>query len=274
MSAHQRRRNSSCLPNTRTRRFPAGVGICRLGAARPDLNGPRAAAGGCADAEGRGGCGPPFGFRLDRCQRGRHRLLPAAGDQPAPPPAQAPQVGGQLPLVAQQRAGTIGLLLQRERLDHVGDRAADQPEVDPLGPGEAHRLHRLGNQPQPPPQRGDVGGQHHVAAAFQHTDLVGQRPRGPAQVGFGDEIEDGLATSSHLDQLGAEWPHPPADANIQRARPGHQADIARRRRAGCHGRRGQQPAAPTRHTTPSLRRGRHGWRVPGLLCAVQWPQPT
>jgi hypothetical protein len=76
----------------------------------------------------------PLRLGLDRRQRRRDRLLPAAGDQPAPPLAQAPQVGGDLPVVGQQRA-TVGLLGEQERLDHVGNRAADQPEVDPLRPG-------------------------------------------------------------------------------------------------------------------------------------------
>jgi hypothetical protein len=60
----------------------------------------------------------------------------------------------------------------------VGNRPADQPEVDPLGPGEPDYLDGLGNQTQSPAERGEVGCQHHVAAAFQHPQLVGQRPGG------------------------------------------------------------------------------------------------
>jgi hypothetical protein len=84
----------------------------------------------------------------------------------------------------------------------MGNRPADQPEVDPLGPGEPDRLHRLGDQPQPPTQGGEVSRQHHVAAAFQHPELGGQRPRGPTQVGLGDDVEDQLAGGGHLHQLG------------------------------------------------------------------------
>ena len=84
-----------------------------------------------------------------------------------------------------------------------GNGPADQPELDPLGPGEPDRLHRLGDQTQPPTQWGEVGRQHHVAAAFQHTQLLGQRPWSPAKVGLGDHVEDHLAGGGHGDQLGS-----------------------------------------------------------------------
>ena len=81
------------------------------------------------------GCRAPLRLGLDRRQRRGDRLLPAAGDQPAPPLAQAPQVGGELAVVGELRAGATGLLGEHEGLHHVRDRPADQPEVDPLRPG-------------------------------------------------------------------------------------------------------------------------------------------
>jgi hypothetical protein len=122
----------------------------------------------------------------------------------------------------------------------MGDRPADQPELDPLGAGEPDRLHRLGDQAQPPPEGGEVGGQDHVVAAFQHPELVGQRPRGPAQIRLGDDIEDHVTWGGHVDQLGAEWPDPPADAQIQRAGAGDQSDIAGCGHPGAYGRVAEQ----------------------------------
>jgi hypothetical protein len=46
--------------------------------------------------------------------------------------------------------------------------------------------------------------QHHVAAAFQHPELVGQRPWRSAEVGLGDHVEDHLTGGGHVDLLGAE----------------------------------------------------------------------
>jgi hypothetical protein len=97
----------------------------------------------------------PFGLGLDGGQGGRDRLLPATGDQFTPPLSDSPEVGADLPLVGQQRA-TGGLLGEHERLHDMGDGAADQPEVDPLGPGEPDRLDRLGDQAEPPAERGEV----------------------------------------------------------------------------------------------------------------------
>src|SRR6266487_2839588 len=58
-------------------------------------------------AGARRGRGAPFGFGLDRAQRGRDGLLPAAGDQVGPALPQPPQVGADLALVG--HAGAISL---------------------------------------------------------------------------------------------------------------------------------------------------------------------
>jgi BetI-type transcriptional repressor, C-terminal len=68
----------------------------------------------------------------------------------------------------------------------MGHRPTDQPEVDPLGPGEPDRLHRLGDQAQPPAKGSEVGGQDQWctlymefwAAAMRNPSL---RPRFAAQ---------------------------------------------------------------------------------------------
>jgi hypothetical protein len=72
-----------------------------------------------------------------------------------------PQVGPDLPVVGQPRPGPVGLLVEHECFHDVGNGPADQPEVDPLGPGEPDRLHRLGDHTKPPTERGEVG-QHSV----------------------------------------------------------------------------------------------------------------
>jgi hypothetical protein len=221
-----------------------------------------------------------FGLGLDRRQRGRHRLLPAARDQRTPALSRPPQVGPDLPVVGQPRAGPAGLLAEHERLHDVGNRPADQPEVDPLGSGEPHRLHRLGDQAQPPTQRGQVGGQHHVAAAFQHPELVGQRPWCPTQIRLGDDVEDHLTGGGHVDQLWAERPDPPADAKVQRAGAGHQPDIAGRGHPGAHRhiaeqsrdrtgheqapRSGRGPAGATRTLWPAAVRSSDRFQHPSL----------
>src|SRR5829696_3721362 len=68
----------------------------------------------------------PFGLDLDRSQRGRHRLLPAARDQLTPALPRPPQVGPDLPVVGQPRAGPTGLLDEHECFHDVGNRPADQ----------------------------------------------------------------------------------------------------------------------------------------------------
>jgi hypothetical protein len=144
-------------------------------------------------------------------------------------------------------------------LHDVRDRPADQPEVDPLWPGEPDRLHRLGDQAQPPAERGEVGGQDHVVAAFQHPELVGQRLRSPAKIGLGDDVEDDLAGGGHVDQLWAQGPDPPADAEIQRAGAGDQPDIAGRGHPGAHGRIAHQPRIePVINGLPGFDRGSAG----------------
>ena len=57
----------------------------------------------------------PLGLGLDRGQRGRHRLLPAARHQRTPALPRPPQVGADLAAVGQPRAGPTGLLGQHER---------------------------------------------------------------------------------------------------------------------------------------------------------------
>jgi hypothetical protein len=47
----------------------------------------------------------------------------------------------------------------------------------------------------------EVGRQHQVAVAFQHPQLLGQRPWSPAKVRLGDHIEDHLTGGGHVDQL-------------------------------------------------------------------------
>jgi hypothetical protein len=105
-----------------------------------------------------------------------------------------------------------------------------------------------------------MGGQDHVAAAFQHPELVSQRPRGPAQIRLGDDVENHLAWGGHLDQLGAEWPDPPADAQIDRARTGDQPDIAGRGHPGAHGRVAEQSTDGTGHEQAPWLRPRIGRR--------------
>jgi hypothetical protein len=123
---------------------------------------------------------PPYGYGLDRSQRGRDRLLPASRNQLTPALPKEPQVGPDLPIVAKPGAGATGQLGKHERLHDMGDRPADQPKVDPLGWGEPDRLHRLSDQAQPP-LWGEMGSQDHVVAAFQHRSLSasarGARPR-------------------------------------------------------------------------------------------------
>src|SRR5215218_1904585 len=77
-------------------------------------------------------------------------------------------------------------------------------------------------RPSRPTQWGEMGRQHHVAAPFQHPELVGQRPWRSAEVGLGDHVEDHPTEGGHVDQLGAKGTNPPADAKIQRAGIGHQ----------------------------------------------------
>src|SRR4029450_4670867 len=83
----------------------------------------------------RDACRAPFGFGLDRSQGGGDCLFPAPRNQLTPALSQEPQVGPDLPIVGQPRAGTTGMLGEHERLHDVRDRPADQPEVDPLGRG-------------------------------------------------------------------------------------------------------------------------------------------
>jgi hypothetical protein len=92
-----------------------------------------------------------------------------------------------------------------------------------------------------------MGRQHHVAAAFQHPKLVGQRLWCPTQIRLGDHVEDHLTGGGHLHHLWAEGPDPPADAKIQRAGAGHQPDIAGRGHPGAHGRGAEQPRDRTGH---------------------------
>src|SRR5215218_7285714 len=81
-----------------------------------------------------------------------------------------------------------------------------------------------------------MGCQHHVAAAVQHPELVGQRTWGPALVELGDDVEDHLAGSGHIDQLWAERSDPPADAQVDRAGAGDEPDIAGRGHPGARSR--------------------------------------
>ena len=105
-----------------------------------------------------------------------------------------------------------------------------------------------------------MGGQDHVVAAFQHPELVGQRPGGPAQIRLGDDVEDDLAGRGHVDQLWAEGPDPAADAQIDRAGAGDQPDIAGRGHPGAQGRIAHQPRDRTGHQRPPWLRPRLGRR--------------
>ena len=98
--------------------------------------------------------------------------------------------------------GAVLVWFEDELLDDVGDRAAGEPEIDAVRSGEAHRLDGGGHQPTPHGRA--VRSEHHVAAAFEYQDLLGDRAGLPAQVRFGQDVEDDFARGGDLDVERAE----------------------------------------------------------------------
>ena len=68
-----------------------------------------------------------FALCLDRGHRVADRVHPAAGDQVTPGLAEPPKVGAELAAVGEP--GPVGGIVEGEGLDHVGHRAAQQPEA-------------------------------------------------------------------------------------------------------------------------------------------------
>ena len=73
----------------------------------------------------------PLGLGDDWFERGADGLLRGADDTVAPPGAERPEVGSELALPGEAGPAVAGL--QAEGFDQVGDGAADDAEVDPLG---------------------------------------------------------------------------------------------------------------------------------------------
>jgi hypothetical protein len=83
--------------------------------------------------------------------------------------------------------------------------------VEYLPPGP--RLHRGAGRAADEPRQ--------VAAPFQHTNLVGQGPWDPTQVGLGNDIEDQLGSN-------ASWKVPWVDAGSSQRRSDHCRQASRR----------------------------------------------
>src|SRR5262249_8224454 len=122
-------------------------------------------------------------FGGDLVERFRDSARPCSGDDSPPCFAELPAVGAQLSLPAKR--GPALFRLEQKRLDQIGDGAADEPEVDPAGPFESHGFEGGGGSAL---DSRVVGRKHHVAAPLPDLQLVGERPRCPAEVGRGDHV--------------------------------------------------------------------------------------
>ena len=137
------------------------------------------------------------------------------------------------------------MVVEVELLGDVWDRPADEAEADPVRAVELDRLHSRGDQAAA--DRGAVRGEHEVGAAFEDADLVGQGPRGSAQVGLGDDVEDDLAGRGDVDLPGIERAGPAADAQVERDGTSDQSEVSADSR-GYGGEGGHdQPLDPSAH---------------------------
>ncbi len=154
---------------------------------------------------------PTFGLAGDRLHRPANGSFPVACDAAAPPFAGRPEVGAEF--AAPDQAGAAVGVEKRERLDEVGNRAADDPEVDLFGAVEANRLERGRGSAF---HFGEVGGERHVAPALPDLELVPKRARRFVEVREGDQVEDDLAWRRDLEVDGPERLDPAPDAGVER----------------------------------------------------------
>lgn len=113
--------------------------------------------------------------------------FPWLRDAVGPPFAELQEVGAELPRI--REVGSRWVFVELVCLTDVWDGTADEPERDAMRAIEADGLNGCCGESS---DNGEVGSKHHVAAAFEHFQLVAKRARGTVKVGAGDDIEDGV----------------------------------------------------------------------------------
>ena len=163
-------------------------------------------------------------------------MLPGLCDAVTPPSPKLPQVGAEFALVYE--LGPIFGVREREGLEHVGDGSPEETECDEVGSLEANGLDGCGGESS---GRGVVGGEHHVAAAFEHAQFVLHRAWGAAEVGGGDDVKDRFGRRSDCE---GDWPERAGaapDAEIEREGAAYDQRVSGGARAD-HGDQGGNPA--------------------------------
>ena len=92
-----------------------------------------------------------------------------------------------------------------------------------MWPLDVHSLHS--RRAKPATDLGVVGGESQVLAAFQDAHLLPRGPRGALGIRFCEDVEDHLGRSRYLDRQWPERTQPASETQIDRDRPGHQAQV-------------------------------------------------